>query len=67
MLIDQFGDERTAVAAYHAGSGSVEGWLEDDNYSSDGDTLTDIPYPSTKQYVEKVMRVKNIYNRLYYK
>ena len=67
MLVERFGDERLAVAAYHAGAGSVEEWLADEKYSPDGKILTDIPYPSTKQYVDKVMRVKNIYQKLYYK
>lgn len=67
MLMNQFEDEATAVAAYHAGAAQVEKWLNDENYSADGKTLTDIPYPSTKSYVEKVMRVKNIYHKLYYK
>ncbi len=67
MLMSQFGDEATAAAAYHAGAAQVEKWLSDERYSPDGKTLTDIPYPATKQYVEKVMRVKNIYHKLYYK
>lgn len=67
ILLGQFGDEATAVAAYHAGAGSVEEWLNDEKYSADGKTLSDIPYPSTKKYVDKVMRVKNIYQKLYYK
>lgn len=67
MLMEQFGNEATAVAAYHAGAAQVENWLADEEYSYDGKTLKDIPYPSTKEYVEKVMRVKDIYNKLYYK
>ena len=67
MLLEQFGNEATAVAAYHAGANQVASWLEDKKYSDDGITLKDIPYPSTKKYVEKVMRVKNIYEKLYYK
>lgn len=67
MLLEQFGNEATAVAAYHAGAAKVSEWLSDEKYSDDGKTLKDIPYPSTKKYVEKVMRVKNIYNKLYYK
>ena len=67
MLMRQFEDEATAVAAYHAGANQVEKWLADERYSSDGKTLTDIPYPTTKKYVEKVMRVKEIYKKLYYK
>lgn len=66
-MLEKFGDERTAVAAYHAGDACVEEWLEDENYSDDGKTLKDIPYPSTKEYVDKVMRIKNIYQKLYYK
>lgn len=67
MLTKQFENEATAIAAYHAGAAQVEIWLSDKKYSDDGKTLKDIPYPSTKKYVEKVMRVKKIYNRLYYK
>ena len=67
MLLEQFGNEATAVAAYHAGAAQVEKWLGDEKYSPDGENLGDIPYPSTKKYVEKVMRVKNIYKKLYYK
>ncbi len=66
-LMEKFGSEATAVAAYHAGDACVEGWLSDERYSDDGKTLKDIPYPSTKEYVAKVMRAKNIYQKLYYK
>ena len=65
LLMEQFDDEATAVAAYHAGAASVESWLASTDYSADGKTLTDIPYPSTKKYVDKVMKVKNIYTKLY--
>lgn len=67
MLMSQFENEATAVAAYHAGANQVEKWLGDKNYSDDGKTLKEIPYHSTKKYVEKVMRIKNIYKKLYYK
>lgn len=66
-LKEKFGNEETAVAAYHAGDACVEEWLSDERYSDDGKTLKDIPYPSTKDYVAKVMRVKNIYQKLYNK
>ncbi len=65
LLIEQFGDEATAVAAYHAGASSVEKWLSDERYSADGKTLSDIPFESTKEYVKKVMKTKNIYEKLY--
>lgn len=64
-LIDDFGDEAVAVAAYHAGLGNVAKWLKNDEYSEDGKTLKKIPFPSTAQYVEKVMKTKQIYEDLY--
>ena len=65
LLLDEFGDERTALAAYHAGRGSVLKWLDDPACSSDGKTLEHIPYPDTAHYVAKVERAKEIYQSLY--
>ena len=65
ILLQQFGDERVAVAAYHAGMGNVEKWLQDPQYSDDGKTLKEIPFPSTAKYADRVMRVREIYQRLY--
>lgn len=66
MFIEQFGTEREAVAAYHAGPNNVKKWLKDERYSSDGKTLSDIPFSSTKYYVDNVMKTKEIYQKLYY-
>lgn len=65
ILIKEFGDKETAVAAYHAGFGNVSKWLKDEKYSSDGVHLDDIPFPSTKAYVQKVIKAENIYKKLY--
>jgi len=65
LLIDEFGDEKTALAAYHAGRGRVNEWLSDSSISPDGKTLENIPYKDTEYYVEKVTRAKNIYRNLY--
>lgn len=65
MLLDEFTNEEAAVAAYHAGTGNVREWLKDERYSLDGETLYNIPFPSTKAYVDKVMKTKNIYQKLY--
>ena len=62
---DLYGDEKCAVAAYNAGF-VVGDWLQDSNYSTDGVTLSDIPYPETKHYVEKVESAKEMYIKLYY-
>ena len=65
MMLKKFGDIETAVAAYHAGTTNVKKWLSDENYSLDGKTLYDIPFPQTKAYVERVMKTKNIYEKNY--
>lgn len=64
-LIDDFGDVEVAVAAYHAGLGNAAKWLKNKEYSDDGKTLKKIPFPSTEQYVYKVMKTKQIYENLY--
>lgn len=64
-LLDEFGDEKTALAAYHAGRGIVKEWLLCEEYSSDGKTLDAIPYKDTAAYTERVLKMKNIYKNLY--
>ena len=68
LLLKEFGgDEKTAIAAYHAGRGQVNAWLRDPDISPDGKTLVNIPESETKKYVEKVQRAVSIYDKLYKK
>ena len=62
FLLDRYTSEETAVAAYNAGFGTVDNWLVDESYSTNGETLDKIPYPETKTYVKKVMLAKNYYD-----
>jgi soluble lytic murein transglycosylase len=64
-LIDTYQDIETALAAYNAGPGNVNKWLEDKNYSKDGETLIKIPFQETEKYVKKVIKRKNAYFKLY--
>lgn len=66
-LLDKYGRVQEAVAAYHAGLGNVDKWLEDESYSSDGKTLHTIPFPTTNKYVKKVILTENIYEKLYFR
>jgi soluble lytic murein transglycosylase len=52
------------VAAYNAGHGSVEDWLEDNRFSSDGELLV-IPFEQTARYYEKVTAAYENYTTLY--
>ena len=65
LLYNEYGDEETALAAYHSGRGNVNNWLKDGSLSSDGKILDDIPSAATKHYVSKVMRAYDAYNNLY--
>lgn len=65
LLQELFGDEKTAVSAYHAGQGNVAQWLTLEEYSADGKTLDDIPFPTTEEYVKRVFEAKAIYEKLY--
>lgn len=65
LHLDEFSDESTALAAYHAGRSKVKEWLQDKNYSSDGITLSKIPYSDTASYVTKVITTKQKYQEIY--
>lgn len=62
----KFGSEQASLAGYNAGHGITARWLADENYSKDGMTLDEIPYEETRKYVEKVLKTKEIYKKLYY-
>lgn len=64
-LIDKYDDEYTAAAAYNAGN-VVSEWLEDPEYSSDGITLSNIPYRETSQYIERIKIAEEKYQKLYF-
>lgn len=66
-LYERYGRWDTALAAYNAGPGRVDGWLADDKYSEDGVSLKSIPYGETRKYVKIVLGSAEVYERLYYR
>lgn len=60
-LIKKYDNIDTALAAYNAGVGNVDGWLKNPDYSSDGKTLYYIPFSETRHYVKKVNQYIEIY------
>ena len=56
----------TVFAAYNGGETNVDGWLTDDKYSDDGETLKNIPFKETQKYVAKMNKAMDVYTRLYY-
>jgi soluble lytic murein transglycosylase len=65
MLLDEFGETPTALAAYHAGRGQVNRWLQDPAVAPDGRNLENIPFVETKNYVQKVTKAQKRYQMLY--
>jgi len=53
------------IAGYNAGNGNVKKWLNNPEYSKDGETLDEIPFNETKIYQRKVLRDYEIYKKLY--
>jgi len=64
-LLDLFGHPDTALAAYNAGQTRVRYWLEQEQYSHDGETLHTIPYAETREYILRVNRYMERYRELY--
>jgi soluble lytic murein transglycosylase len=55
-LLQKYGDERLALAAYNAGQQNVDTWRAEGK---------DIQFPETRVYVDRVERLKGIYRRTY--
>ncbi|MGG7076862.1 lytic transglycosylase domain-containing protein [Clostridium sardiniense] len=64
-LNKEFGDRDLVISAYNAGRGNVNKWLKDQNYSKNGKDIHYIPFPETKNYVDKVNIYYKVYKYLY--
>lgn len=59
------GNEYLALAAYNAGMGNVDRWIQEGIIKEDGSDLENIPYKETNNYVRKIIRDYKIYQNLY--
>lgn len=65
MLMQKYENINLALAAYNAGSGNVDNWIQDGTLKDDGSNIENIPYTETNNYVRKILRDYEIYQKLY--
>lgn len=65
VLLEKYKNIEVAVAAYNAGIGTVDNWIEKGIIKSDGSNIENIPYKETNNYVRKILRNYKIYQDLY--
>ena len=63
----KYGSWDTVYAAYNAGEGNVDDWLGDALEADGAKKLGDVPFKGTENYIKKVNKAAEIYDRLYYK
>lgn len=59
------GELELVLAAYNAGSGNVNKWLVDEEYSEDGLSLKKIPFKETEDYLVRVDHNYKVYSMIY--
>jgi soluble lytic murein transglycosylase len=64
-LIQQYGNEDIAIAAYNAGETNVNNWIAQAGGLGAFDLKTDIPFPETQRYVENVRERRDEYAKHY--
>lgn len=59
------GNEVLLLAAYNAGRGNVRGWMKEYSWDMSFVDIKQIPYKETREYVAKVLKSKQHYQKLY--
>ena len=59
------GDLPLTLAAYNAGRGNVNKWIEEQRWTGREEDLDCIPFPETREYVKKVLRLYDKYRKVY--
>ena len=60
-----FGNKVLMLAAYNAGRGNVHEWMEKYGWDENFSDYKQIPFPETREYVQKVLKYERKYKKLY--
>ena len=63
-LLKKYDCTEIALAAYNAGIGNVDKWIENGTIKQDGSDIENIPFKETNNYVRKIMRDYKIYSEM---
>ena len=64
-LLTKYESIEVALAAYNAGRGNVDGWIEKGTLKNDGSDIENVPFKETNNYVRKILRDYEIYTKVY--
>ena len=65
MLTQKYENINLALAAYNAGNGNVDSWIEDGTLKEDGTNIENVPFTETNNYVRKILRDYELYKDIY--
>jgi soluble lytic murein transglycosylase len=66
LVLDRFGGQiEYALAAYNAGDKPIRQWLASDDYKDVPEFVESIPYTETREYVQAILRNREMYKALY--
>jgi soluble lytic murein transglycosylase len=66
LVLDRFGGQQEyALAAYNAGDVPVRQWMSAGDYKDIAEFVESIPYTETREYVQAILRNREIYRALY--
>jgi soluble lytic murein transglycosylase len=66
QVLDRFnGTPEYALAAYNAGDVPVRNWMGENNYRDLPEFVESIPYTETRDYVQSILRNREMYRQLY--
>ena len=55
LLTEYHNNEVLALAAYNAGRGNVDSWIQDSHWKEDFSDMDKIPFPETREFVKTVV------------
>jgi soluble lytic murein transglycosylase len=65
-LLDEYGESKIlALAAYNGGESNVNRWIAAARARGVAFTISDIPFPETRAYVERVLQAQRDYRKTY--